>query len=114
MIHSVKIDERYYHHVRDLQKNAEVRYDDRDYQVGDEIEMRVEGREWLRTSRRITHVLRACDGLHSGYVVLSLDDGGKLDRARECAHKAEKSNAPLRGTITRLQRELAELRGESQ
>lgn len=113
MIHSVKIDERYYYHVRDLQKNAEVRYDDRDYQVGDELKMYIEGKTWLYVTRRITHVLRGCSSLAPGYVVLSLDDGGQRAAAEERARKAERSNAPLRGTITRLTRELAELRGES-
>ncbi|QDF17163.1 RNA-binding protein [Gordonia phage William] len=114
MIHELKIDKRWYYHVRDLTKNVEVRIHDRDYQVGDTLRMIVPGQEWLRVERQITHVLvssPAVDGLMPGYVALSLDDGGKLADAEERARKAERSNAPLRGTITRLTREVRELGG---
>ncbi|QUE26346.1 ASC-1 transcription coactivator [Gordonia phage Neobush] len=116
MIHELKIDEQWYHHVRDLTKNVEVRIHDRDYQAGDTLVLRVESKGWLpRVERRITHVLPASlvVGLAPGYVALSLDDGGKLADAEERARRAEKSNAPLRGTITRLTRELRELRDGS-
>ncbi|QOP67364.1 RNA binding protein [Gordonia phage Herod] len=116
MIHELKIDERWYYHVRDLTKNVEIRVHDRDYQAGDTLLMTVPGKGWLRVERRITHVLPAgnADGLGHGYVALSLDDGGKLADAEERARRAEKSNAPLRGTITRLTRELRALQGEDQ
>lgn len=115
MIHELKIDERWYYHVRDLTKNVEIRVHDRDYQAGDTLLMYVPEKGWMRVERRITHVLPAglADGISHGYVALSLDDGGKLAEAEEWARRAERSNAPLRGTITRLTRELRELRGGS-
>ncbi|QDM56407.1 ASC-1 transcription coactivator [Gordonia phage Sidious] len=113
MIHKLKIDEVWFHRVRELTKNVEIRKHDRDYQVGDILRMTVHGKEWWHVERRITHVLPSSlfPGLAHGYVALSLDDGGKLAEAEERARRAEKSNAPLRGTITRLTRELRELRG---
>ncbi|QDF17510.1 helix-turn-helix DNA-binding protein [Gordonia phage PhrostedPhlake] len=115
MIHELKIDEVWFHHSRELTKNVEIRKHDRDYQVGDTLRMAVLGKEWMHVERRITHILPASlfPGLTHGYVALSLDDGGKFAEAEERARRAEKSNAPLRGTITRLTRELKEARGDS-
>lgn len=111
MIHQLKIERVWLDRVRAYEKTAEVRYGgDRDFQVGDEIEFwSAEGGGYTGLRRRITHVLRDVAGLASGYVVLSLADP-RIAEFRERAERAERSNAPLRGTITRLTRELKEAR----
>lgn len=112
--HDVKIEPRWFERIRENEKFAEVRYDDRDYQTGDTIRFRRQDCDgtlgWHYVERTITHVLRAADGLDDGYVVLSLGDPrvadlrGRLDRAIEREATLERRNAGLRGAITRLQR----------
>lgn len=78
MIHSVKILPKYYRHL-EYSKKFELRKDDRDYQVGDILELREfeNGCYTGRTSRfKITYVLRNCPeyGLMDGYCILSLGE----------------------------------------
>lgn len=98
MIHYLKIEDRWLVRVRANEKMAELRYDDRDY---------------TGARRKITHVLREVEGIEAGYVILSLADP-RVEELRERAERAEKSNAPLRGTITRLTRERDEARAEAE
>lgn len=109
MIHELKIERRWLERVRAHEKTAEVRYDDRDFQAGDAIMFYTTDGGYTGVKRRITHVLREAEGLEHGYVVLSLADP-RVAELRERAERAEKSNAPLRGTITRLTRERDEAR----
>lgn len=109
--HDVKIEPRWYDRIQANEKFAEVRYDDRDYQTGDQIRFwrnDTEPEYQYSVERTITHVLRGCAGLDDGFVVLSLADPriaelrSRLDRALEREAKLERSNAGLRGTITRI------------
>lgn len=113
--HDVKIEPRWFERIRENEKFAEVRYDDRDYQTGDRIRFMRSDTDgtlgWHYVQRTITHVLRAADGLEDGYVVLSLADPRLVDlRVRldrqidECA-RLERSNRGLRGSNTRLRNE---------
>lgn len=110
--HELKIEPRWFDRIRAHQKTAEVRYDDRDYQTGDTLRLQRSDRdgssEQHYIQRTITHVLRACDGLEDGYVVLSLEDPRVGDLMRERCRlfndiaKHERSNAALRGANRRL------------
>ncbi|MGC5027416.1 DUF3850 domain-containing protein [Tsukamurella sp. DT100] len=110
MKHLLKVEDRWLQRVRAHEKTAEVRYDDRDFQAGDTIEfLTADNGFYTGVERRITHVLRGVEGLDDGYVMLSLEDDRAVDALKR-AEKAERANAPLRGTITRLTRELKEAR----
>lgn len=79
---------------------------DVDYQAGDRIVF--EGRGWREWT--ITHVFNSASmpGITEGYVVLSLEHPDKAWRDREYEErgrrnlKLRRSNAALRGVITRL------------
>lgn len=78
MIHSVKILPKYYRHLA-YSKKFELRKDDRDYQVGDILELQEyeNGVYTGRTSRyEICYILRNCPeyGLMEGYCILGLGD----------------------------------------
>lgn len=114
--HDVKIEPRWFERIRTNEKFAEVRYDDRDYQTGDRIRFKREDCDgtlgWHYTERTITHVLRACDGLEDGYVVLSLADPRVADyrdrwqRQIEESERIARSNRTLRGQITKLKQRI--------
>ncbi|PVA60833.1 hypothetical protein [Mycobacteroides abscessus] len=84
---------------------------DEDYQAGDCIVF--EGRPWREWN--ITHVLNSASmpGIAEGYVVLSLEHPEKTLRERDYAARAERienyrrSNAALRGVITRLRNQIS-------
>lgn len=113
--HQIKITDHWASLLDQGVKTCELRRDDRDYQTGDKVMFyNLDGvrRYWLGT-RTITHVLKNIDGLVAGYVVLSLDDPEK-DRWRKSAEarlaratRLERSNAALRGQITKLRKKLA-------
>lgn len=69
MKHKLKIEERYYERLCSGEKTCEVRFDDRDYQVGDILEFD----RWypFRQHFQITHIQRWI-GLKDGYVCLSI------------------------------------------
>lgn len=110
--HDVKIEPRWHERIRQNEKFAEIRYDDRDYQTGDRIRFwRNDEPEWTGAAveRVITHVLREVDGLEHRFVVLSLADPrvrdyrerweNALERERTLEHRVR----GLRGRITRLE-----------
>lgn len=109
--HDVKIEPRWFERIRENEKFAEVRFDDRDYQTGDTVRFwrnDTEPEYQYSVERTITHVLRACKGLADGFVVLSLADPrvadlrAKLDRSIDVRAALERSNAALRGANKRL------------
>lgn len=109
--HDVKIEPRWYDRIQANEKFAEVRYDDRDYQTGDQIRFwrnDTEPEYQYSVERTITHVLRCVDGLDDGFVVLSLADprvaqlNQRLDFLRDEVSRLERSNRGLRGANTRL------------
>ncbi|MDV8022311.1 DUF3850 domain-containing protein [Rhodococcus sp. IEGM 1330] len=93
-------------------KTCELRLDDRDYQPGDTLtfyDLNGDRRRWMHV-RTVTHVLKNFDGLTPGYVILSLDDPEKVrakaqaEHRRERITRLERSNAALRGQITKLRK----------
>ena len=78
-LHYLKIKPEYYEEVRRGNKKAELRKNDRDYQVGDVIKFIViddKGNE-TKTDRyyEITHILKDVPeyGLQDGYAILSIE-----------------------------------------
>lgn len=110
--HDVKIEPRWFERIRLNEKFAEVRYDDRDYQTGDQIRFQrsdCDGtRGWHFVQRTITHVLRSFEAIDDGYVVLSLADPRvesqqlELYRLREENGTLVRSNRALRARAHRL------------
>lgn len=83
MHHDLKLFTKYFQAVVDCQKRSEVRYDDRNYQIGDTVTLRegqpgVNGFEY--TGRSVSARISYIDdyGLDSGYLNLSLDSVGML------------------------------------
>lgn len=71
MIHELKIEKSYLDKLHDGAKKAEVRLNDRDYQVGDKLcfyNFKESSDEFFR----ITHIHMGL-GMKEGYVVLSLE-----------------------------------------
>ena len=75
-MHIIKLHTRYMEAVNQGQKNFEVRYNDRDYQVGDLLVMyEVDNQGCIRNGlavKEITYVLKSFEALKSGWVVLGL------------------------------------------
>jgi hypothetical protein len=96
--HHLKVEDRWESRLRNNQKTAEVRIDDRDYQAGDEILFSTLTGGWTGIRRTITHVLREAPGLGNGYVVLSLEDPrvDRLVRADRENERLVRSNRSLR------------------
>ncbi|MBE5514406.1 Uncharacterised protein [Mycobacteroides abscessus subsp. abscessus] len=84
---------------------------DEDYQAGDCVVF--EGRTWREW--KITHVLNnaSMPGVVDGYVILSLEHPDKTERERQYHQRYEiveslrRSNAALRGVITRLRNQIS-------
>jgi len=81
IVHQLKIVAPHYGYVRDGLKDFEIRFDDRDYQVGDLLIMekhyyKAPGGKLHPTGdsieRTIKHILRKFKGLMNGYVILGL------------------------------------------
>lgn len=77
MIHELKIKPEYFHDVVRGQKKAELRKDDRGYNVGDVLLLKefYNGEytgSWVSVT--VTHILRGCPeyGLMDGYCILSI------------------------------------------
>ncbi|TWS23193.1 hypothetical protein FK268_12805 [Tsukamurella sputi] len=104
MIHRLTVPGTWIDRIREGQQHV-ILAQARDYQAGDTIRLIDAEDKWKSTDRRIAHVLHDNLKLTGQHVALSL-----VDPLRERAESAEKSNAPLRGTITRLTRELKEAR----
>lgn len=70
MVHELKIEKNYLQNLLDGKKKAEIRYNDRDYQVGDTLAFNNYG-SVTKEFFEITHIHSGL-GLREGYVVLSL------------------------------------------
>lgn len=103
-IHHLKVEDRWESRLRDSQKTAEVRLDDRDYQTGDVISFSTLTGGWTGIRRTITHVLRTAPGLADGYVVLSLEDSrvSQLPELRREVERLTRSNRSLRARARML------------
>ena len=70
MHHELKIEKRWLDRILAGEKRAEVRINDRDFQVGDTVALN--GPDGRAAGCNITHVLSNVPGLEPGFVVLSL------------------------------------------
>ena len=80
-LHRIKLDNKYIESVYMGHKSYEVRFNDRDYKVGDIIRFIDDKGEPLKSSMcpelpfyRIVHRLKSVEGLEEGYVVLGIDE----------------------------------------
>lgn len=114
--HYLKIEPRWLDRVRNHEKTAEVRLDDRDYQTGDRVVLINTESAWDRLGRTITHVLREAPGLSPGYVVLSMKDArvADLTEVRARNETLVRSNRSLRARAKSLASQLTEARGGAQ
>lgn len=101
--HELKTDPEAFQAVRQRLKTAEIRYDDRGYQVGDVLLLRetqftgaqmAEGEPLVYTGASelvsITHILRGpIYGLAKGWAILSFRHMGDASLAPEACHRAE-------------------------
>lgn len=90
MIHDLKILSQYFEDIVMGRKNFELRKDDGDFAVGDEVILREWDGEYTgkRVHRYISYVLRNCPeyGLMEGYCIIGLKNGrptATLDEFRE-------------------------------
>jgi len=83
IIHTLKITAPHYGYIQDGKKDFEIRFDDRDYHVGDllilqEHHYKAPGGKLhptgFQVERTIKHILRKFKGLQTGYVILGLDN----------------------------------------
>ena len=76
MVHELKIAPDYLEKVVSKEKSFEVRYNDRNFQVGDILKL-MEYRDGAYTGRsvyaKVTYILRDFEGLQPNYVVLSFE-----------------------------------------
>ena len=105
-MHIIKLHTRYMEAVNKGQKNFEVRYNDRDYQVGDLLVMyEVDNQGCIRNGlavKEITYVLESFEALKSGWVVLGLapNDGISPETFLEIIRvMAEKKEAQMKEGI---------------
>ncbi len=107
-VHNLKTESQYFRDVWDGKKKAEIRKDDRGYEVGDRL-MLWEYRNGKKTGSRqlliVTHVLRGVPeyGLKDGYCILSFEHAGEEQEVgstvralRMCAEGAPCSDCPQR------------------
>lgn len=81
-VHSLKILPEYFKSVKDGTKRFEIRYNDRNYKVGDLLLLR----EWSNGHYtgneiivKVTYILDKFQGLKNNYVVMSIDlDAGEF------------------------------------
>lgn len=77
MHHELKIKEGYFVHIQEGKKTFEIRFNDRDYQVGDTVSFEAQGVENVSFSPaqryEITYVHQGL-GLDLGYVILGIKE----------------------------------------
>ena len=96
MIHELKLDRKFFKRVREGKKRAELRYNDRNYKVGDLLFLKeVAGTDRRHTGNRI--MVKVLDivthdefpaGIREGYVMLSFREL-TLDETEEWLFKGE-------------------------
>lgn len=88
MIHEIKIQSKYYKKVLTGEKTFEIRFNDRNYAVGDILKLReIENNMYTGETIdvRIMYMLKHADfpeGIPDGYVVFSIEKLGGLNNAR--------------------------------
>lgn len=107
-VHDLKTESKHFRDVWEGKKKAEIRIDDRGYEVGDGL-MLWEYRDGKKTGSRqlliVTHILRGVPeyGLKDGYCILSFDHVGVEHEAEEvvralrlCSEGAPCTDCPQR------------------
>lgn len=91
LIHHLKIEIPYLHSLMRREKKAELRRNDRDYQVGQHITFPLNDEELVLF--KITHILPGNPeyGLDVGYCMLSLDFRGFVKRDQKGLHPKQQS-----------------------
>lgn len=110
--HQVKIDRHWWTEIREGRKTAELRLDDRDYQIGDKLRFVISGNEYPSGERTITHVLKNAEtfGLRTGYVMLSLNDPDddyyreRYETFRDLWQRTEHRVRAFKGALTKQRR----------
>jgi len=75
--HELKLAKTYFELAEKGIKNFELRFDDRDFLMGDTLIVKEFVKKKLTgksITRRITYILRSFKGLQSGYVILQLEE----------------------------------------
>jgi hypothetical protein len=81
MLHELKVDKKFFYDLEQGRKTFEIRFNDRDFKVGDRLSLREwdsEKKEYTKNfmsplSRRITYILEGGQyGIEKGYVILQL------------------------------------------
>ena len=73
MLHLLRIESNYFSNLDTGSKKCEIRYNDRDYQLGDVLQFRINGGCKEDLQFKITHIHSGL-GMKEGYVVLSLEE----------------------------------------
>ena len=75
MVHGLKIAPNYFEKVVSKEKSFEVRYNDRDFKVGDILKLMeyVDGSVKDSIYVKVTYILREFEGLQPNFVVLSIE-----------------------------------------
>lgn len=87
-----------------------------DAQVGDRVSIYRKGSSYSYHSAEIIHVMQNVAGIERGWLVLTLRNNDVDDfrfsrnRAEERADHAERSRNSLRGQITKLKKQIAEMK----
>lgn len=85
--HRLKTDARSFGRLWERHKRAEVRLNDREYRVGDVLELVEQDREGRPTGREVYAIVTDIEasteyGLQPGFVMLSLEERGRLGGER--------------------------------
>ena len=75
IVHDLKIWPEYFERVKTGLKTFELRKDDRNFQVGDELLLREFNESYTGNicHRKITYILSGSQGIEKGYVILGLE-----------------------------------------
>lgn len=81
--HNLKLFNRYFQDVVNCRKKSEVRFNDRDYKVGDTVTLKegqLEAGEFVYSGREVSAQISFVDdfGVNDGYVSLSLSRVGMM------------------------------------
>lgn len=80
--HELKIERRFLERILDGSKNFEIRFNDRDFQKGDELFLRpVDQQRGALLIATITYVLHFPEGLKDGWVALGIEVSDKNKKA---------------------------------
>ena len=107
MVHALKCEERFYDMTIKNEKNYEIRFNDRNFAVGDTIvlsEWNSEKKEYTGRSRicRIKSIVSADDfpqGLKEGYVILGIGFTATTDELQAAMSAAKKAIAAVAENI---------------